>query len=56
VAEEGIHYLTAHLPRDGASVEPQEQPQPLLNRFHRAARVVAYLQLLAIALDQAWLC
>ena len=32
----------------------QESPQPLLIRSHRAARVVASLKFLAIALDQPW--
>jgi hypothetical protein len=34
-------------------MKPQESPQPLLIRLHGAAGVVAGLQLLPIALDQA---
>ena len=35
-------------------MKPQKPPQPLLIGIHRPARVVAGLQLLPVALDQAW--
>jgi len=54
MAQEGVHLGAAHVARVAPAVKPEESPQPLLVGIHGATGVMAHLQLIAIALDQAW--
>ena len=54
MGEKGIHLRAAHLARMAQLVKAQKPPQPLLVGVHRSAGIVAHLQPLPVALDQAW--
>lgn len=51
--EKRIHLLAAHLPGMAQLVKSQESAQPMLVGVNRAAGIVAGLQFLLVALDEA---